>query len=580
MNRELIQFFWRILRPYRWLAVLGILFTAPVGALDAAIAAFLRPCIDGAIVNRSIAFTARVPLLIVLFTFIQGVCIYFSSYVNGWVGNRITFDTKKLLIHRLFLQNATYFDGTDSGQVLMRFSTDASTACAGLVLNVRYFLTRFFSSLSLVVVLLYNSWWLALIALIFVAIAFYPLRFMRRKMKGLVGMSQTSGAAETAFCHECHAGNRTVAAYNLQWQLEERYGDLMEEMFRVSLRMIRHSSWPSPVMHLIVSVGLAGVLGLGSYLVTAGLMSSGSFVAFIAALLLIYTPIKGIGTNVAGIQGAFLAAERVCEVLRRRPAVPLPDRHSQPLAFREGIEFRNVHFFYRPDRPVLRGIDLFVTAGEKVGIVGHSGSGKSTLIHLLLRLYDVSCGSISIDGNDVRRIPIGDLRQSIAIVFQDNFLFSGTVRKNILLGNPWANERELRAAVDAALLGDFVQSLPNGLDTEVGERGVLLSGGQRQRIAIARAIIKNAPIVVLDEATSALDSHSEAIVQRALDNLARNRTVFIIAHRISTVAAADRILVLNDGRVVECGTHNELLARRNGIYASLHRQQSSVRKVR
>jgi subfamily B ATP-binding cassette protein MsbA len=579
VNRELFQFFWRALRPYRWLAVLGILLTVPVGALDAAIAAILRPCIDGAIASKTIAFTANVPLLIILFTIIQGTCIYFSSYVNGWVGNRITFDIKRLLIQKLFLRDAAYFDETDSSRVLMRFSTDASTACAGLILNVRFFLTRFFSSLSLIIVLIYNSWWLALIALVFVAIAFYPLRFVRHKMKKLVEIGQTSSAAETAFCNECCAGNRTVAAYNLQNQLERQHGDLMEEMFRVSLRTTRHSSWPSPVMHLIVSVGLAGVLGLGSYLVTAGLMSSGSFVTFIAALLLLYTPIKGIGANVAGIQGAFLAAERIRETILYQPPIPLPSVLPRPLALRNRIEFLDVQFSYRPDRTVLCGVNLSVAVGEKVGIVGHSGSGKSTLIHLLLRLYDVSGGSIRVDGRDLRHIPIGDLRQSIAIVFQDNFLFSGTIRKNILLGNPRASEEELWAAVDAALLRDFVQSLPKGLDTEVGERGVLLSGGQKQRVAIARAIIKNAPIVVLDEATSALDSHSEAIIQCALDNLMRNRTVFIIAHRISTVTSADRILVLSEGRVAECGTHEKLLASKNGIYASLHRQQSSARKV-
>jgi subfamily B ATP-binding cassette protein MsbA len=574
VNRTLFQFFWRALRPYGWFALLGMLLTIPVGALDAAIAAFLRPCIDGAIARQNIAFAANVPLLIVLFTSVQGVCIYFSSYLNAWVGNRITFDTKKQLIRRLLFRSSAYFDGTDSGQVLLRFSTDASTACSGFILNARFFLTRLFSSLSLVIVLLYNSWWLASIAVAFVAIAFYPLRFVRRKMKNLVGINQTSGAAETVFCNECCVGNRTVAAYNLQGQLEKQHGELMGKMFRLSLRMARHSSWPSPAMHLIVSVGLAGVLGLGSYLVTAGLMSSGSFVAFVAALLLLYTPIKGIGANVAALQGSLLAAERVCEILQCPQQQPATD--PQPLALRKGIEFRDVHFSYGPDRAVLRGVALSVAAGEKIGIVGHSGCGKSTLIHLLLRLYDVSAGTIAIDGRDIRQIPIGDLRQSIAIVFQDNFLFSGTLRGNILLGNPRASESELGAAVEAALLGEFVQTLPNGLDTEVGERGVLLSGGQRQRVAIARAILKNAPIIVLDEATSALDIQSEAIVRRALDNLTRDRTVFIVAHRISAVANADRILVLRDGRVAESGSHSELLATANGIYASLHGRPGEI----
>jgi subfamily B ATP-binding cassette protein MsbA len=578
VNRELIIFFWRTLRPYGWLALLGILLTIPVGSLDAAIAAFLRPFIDEAIIGKNLAFSSRVPLLIILFTSFQGICIYFSSYVNAWVGNRITVDVKKKLVHKLLRQSAAYFDGTDSGQVLMRFSSDAGTACGGLIGNLRFFLTRFFSSVSLIAVLFYNSWWLALIALAFVAAAFYPLRFVRKKMKNLVGKNQITGASETMFCNECHAGNRTIAAYNLQGQREEQHGKLMDEIFRVSMRMARHASWPSPAMHLVVSLGLAGVLCLGSYLVSTGLLSSGSFVAFIAALLLLYTPIKGIGNNIAGLQGSILAAERVMETLLLEPAISPTPAAPRSLSLKSGIQLEDVHFSYGENRPVLRGLNLSIAAGETVGIVGHSGGGKTTLIHLLLRLYDVDRGSIRIDGRDIRDIAIGDLRQSIAIVFQDNYLFSGTIRENILLGSPLAGEEEVRAAVDAALLSEFVGTLPAGLHTEVGERGILLSGGQKQRVAIARAIIKNAPIVILDEATSSLDNRSEAIVQRALDNLMRHRTVLIIAHRLSTVAAADRILVLDGGSVAESGTHGELLALPNGIYSALHAQQWARRQ--
>ncbi|MDR2667703.1 MAG: ABC transporter ATP-binding protein/permease, partial [Puniceicoccales bacterium] len=559
MKRELRSFFSSAIKPYVWTALLGIILTLPVGLFDAAIAAFLRPCIDGAVGGNALAFSSMLPAIIIGFSTFQSVCIYFSAYVNALVGNRITLDMKKKLIARLLRQDSAYFDGTDSGHVLMRFSRDAETACEGLVANVRFFMTRMFSAISLVGVMLYNSWWLACIVLAFVAAAFYPLRFMRKKMRSLAGKRQLSGASATVFCNECFSGSRTIAAYNLQRQMEDRHGAIADEMFRVSMRMARHSSWPSPVMHVVISLGIAAIFALGGYLVPSGLMGSGSFVAFIAALLLLYTPIKGIGENVAGIHCALLAAERVMEALSLEPRIPAPvAKAAKTIEFRECISMENVKFAYGEGRYVLRGLNLTIRKGEKVGIVGHSGGGKTTVTNLLLRLYDVSDGRIAIDGNDIRQIPIGDLRQSIAIVFQDNYLFSGTIRQNILLGNPSASDDELQSAADAALLWEFVNGLNNGLDTEIGERGASLSGGQRQRVAIARAIIKGSPIVILDEATSALDNRSEAMVQQALNNLMADKTVLIIAHRLSTLAGADRVLVIDGGRVVESGAPNEL----------------------
>ncbi|MDR1435887.1 MAG: ABC transporter ATP-binding protein/permease [Puniceicoccales bacterium] len=575
VKRELRSFFFAAIGPYAWLALLGIILTLPVGLFDAAIASFLRPCIDSAVGGRGLAFASSLPAIIVGFSSFQGICIYSSSCVNALVGNRISLDVKKKLIGRLLAQDASYFDGTDSGHVLLRFSKDAETACEGLVAHLRFFLTRMVSAISLVAVMFFNSWWLALIALAFVAAAFYPLRFMRKKMRNLTGRRQLSGASETVFCNECFSGSRTIAAYNLQRQMRKRHEAIAEEMFRVSMRMARHSSWPSPVMHVVISFGIAGIFILGGYLVPSGLMGSGSFVAFVAAMLLLYTPIKGIGENIAGIHSALLAAERVTEALSIEPKVPAPaSREAKALQFKGQITVENVRFSYGGERSVLRGLSLTIGKGEKVGIVGRSGCGKTTITNLLLRLYDVSDGRIAIDGTDIRQIPIGDLRQSIAIVFQDNYLFSGTIRQNILLGKPYASDDELRAAVDAALLGEFVDSLPCGLDTEVGERGSLLSGGQRQRVAIGRAILKGAPIVILDEATSALDTSSEEMVQRALNNLMRERTVIIIAHRLSTLSDADRVVVIDGGRAIESGSHGELVALPNGLYAAFHARQN------
>jgi subfamily B ATP-binding cassette protein MsbA len=539
--------------------------------MEAVIAAVLRPYVDRVILGNDLMESTLIPIYIVLFTAVQGLCIFFAAYVNALVGNRISFTVKRQLFHKLLSLDADFFDRTDSGQVIMRFSHDADVAFANLINNGKFFLIRLFSSIGLTAVLLYNSSSLAIIALFIVAVAFFPLRMVRKKLRALTSKNEFSGASATVFYNETTMGNRTIIAYGLQQHQESRFNRLMDDMFRMSMRIVGHSNWISPVMHFIVSIGLALVLGLGGWLVVHGHMTGGSFASFIAALLLLYTPIKGIGNNLTAMQGALLAIGRIRDIMGTVPKIPndFTDK-SEPLNISGEIRFRDVHFAYQPQRPVLQGIDFTIPAGKTVGIVGNSGSGKSSLVYLLARLYDVCLGSIEVDGKDIRTVALAHLRQSMAMVFQDNFLFCGTIRENILLGNSKATEGELQHAVHAAYLGDFIATLPLGLDTPVGERGTLLSGGQRQRISIARAILRNSPIVILDEATSALDNQSEAIVQKALDNLTAGKTVLIIAHRLSTLAKADFIVVIEDGRVVESGTEEELLQISDGTFARLH----------
>ena len=326
-------------------------------------------------------------------------------------------------------------------------------------------------------------------------------------------------------------------------------------------------------MHIIISVGIGGVIGYGSYLIVNGTITSGNFVSFITALVMLYTPIKGIGKNFNNVQISFLAIERVMDILDMDPAVK--DRADARVLkqIEKGITFDDVTFEYVPGTPVLKNVNLNVRAGSTVAVVGNSGGGKTTLVNLLPRFYDVKSGAVKIDGQDIRSLTMESLRDKIAVVFQDNFLFEGTIRDNITLGKENASDEEISAALKMAYLDDFVAGLQNGVDTEIGERAALLSGGQRQRLAIARAFIKNAPIVILDEATSALDNKSEAVVQKAIDNLMQDRTVFVIAHRLSTVQNADKIVVVNDGRIVEEGTHEELLAIDNGAYKALYNAQ-------
>lgn len=327
------------------------------------------------------------------------------------------------------------------------------------------------------------------------------------------------------------------------------------------------------MMHVIVSVGIATAIGYGSHLIMTNQITSGNFVSFITALILLYTPVKNIGNNLNAVQFSFFSIEKIFEVLDSTPEIKDCENPVILTRNHNSIKFNDVNFEYVENVPVLKNINLSINKGETIAFVGNSGGGKTTIVNLIPRFYDVKSGSITIDDIDIRNISLESLRQNIAIVFQDNFLFSGTIRENILLGNECANDEQLNQAVKMAYLDDFISTLQDGLDTIIGERGVLLSGGQKQRVAIARAFLKNAPILILDEATSALDNKAEAVVQKAIDNLMKDKTVFVIAHRLSTIQNADKIVVINQGEIVEVGTHEDLLHIDNGAYKALYEMQ-------
>ena len=337
--------------------------------------------------------------------------------------------------------------------------------------------------------------------------------------------------------------------------------------------MIQRTSWLSPMMHVIVSVGIGLAIGYGSHLILTKQITSGNFVSFITALIMLYTPIKNLGNNFNAVQFSFMAIERVFNVLDAKPAIKDKPDAKILNGVHKSIDFEHVNFEYIKGKPVLKDINLKVNAGETIALVGNSGGGKSTIVSLIPRFYDVKSGSIKIDGLDIKDYTLKSLRANISVVFQDNFLFSGTIKENILLGKQNATDEEIHKALEMAYLDEFVKTLKDGINTYIGERGILLSGGQKQRVAIARAFIKNAPIVILDEATSALDNKSEAIVQKAIDNLMKDKTVFVIAHRLSTVQNAHRIAVINEGKLAELGSHEELMQIENGLYKNLYNMQ-------
>ena len=332
-------------------------------------------------------------------------------------------------------------------------------------------------------------------------------------------------------------------------------------------------------MHVIVSVGIGFAIGYGSHLIQTGAISSGNFVSFITALIMLYTPVKGLGGNVKGMQTAMLALERVMKNLEAKLyIIDKPDALTFE-GLKDNISFENVSFEYKKGVPVLKNISFVVNKGETMALVGNSGGGKSTIVNLIPRFYKIKQGKIKIDGIDIADYKLESLRNNISIVLQDNFLFAGTIKENILMGKPNATDEELNTAIQNACLEEFISTLDDGIETYIGERGVMLSGGQKQRIAIARAFIKNAPIVILDEATSALDNKSEAIVQQAIDNLMKDKTVFVIAHRLSTIRNADKIAVINEGELVELGNHDELMSIENGQYKALYDMQFKKQEI-
>ena len=339
------------------------------------------------------------------------------------------------------------------------------------------------------------------------------------------------------------------------------------------MKITQKTGWLSPMMHIMVSIGIAAVIGLGSYMIVNKTITSGNFVSFITALIMLYTPIKLLGNNAKNMQNALLALERVIKQIDAIPKIKDKENAKKLQGIENSIEFKNVNFEYKKNKPVLKDVSFTVQKGETFALVGNSGGGKSTIVNLIPRFYEIKSGEILIDGTDIRDLTLESLRENISIVFQDNFLFSGTIRDNIMLGNLNATEAELKEAIKDSYLGDFINSLEKGLDTNIGERGVLLSGGQKQRIGIARAFLKNAPILILDEATSALDNEAEKIVQQAIENLMKDRTVFVIAHRLTTVQNADRIAVIKNGELVELGNHQELIHIQDGVYSQLYESQ-------
>lgn len=568
-------------------AIVNLIIAIPLGLLDGVVALSLKPYLDfvvngnpehtwtflGVTVHSQAFLATIIPFGIVAFALFQGILKYTSNYLTDWTGQKISMSLKKDLFKKLTSMDPQFFDINSSGIVLTRFLTDPDTASKNIIDMLKSFIATFFGLIGLVGVLLYNSWKLAIIGVTIMAIAITPVTFIRKRIKRVSNATMVVGGNMTTNFNETFAGNKIMTAYNLQQDQNEKFDNQILEQFHLAMSLTKRVGWMSPIMYFVCSIGIALVMSYGNHLILTGQMTAGSFASFVTSLLLLYKPTKTLGNTLTNLQNIFVAMSRVFELFDLQPQIKSPENAIQLKGLDKSIDFKNVWFEYEEGTPVLKNFSLHVNKGETIALVGNSGGGKSTVVSLLPRFYDVKSGSIEFDGIDIRKFDLESLRNNISFVFQDNFLFSGTIKDNILMGNESATEEQLAKVIEMAHLDEFTYTLENGLDTIVGERGTMLSGGQRQRVAIARAMLKDAPIVILDEATSALDNKSEAIVQKALDNLIQNKTVFVIAHRLTTIKNADRIAVINDGELAELGTHDELIHIENGKYKYLYEMQ-------
>ncbi len=518
-----------------------------------------------------------VALAIVSANLLKGVGGYFSAYLMADVGQRVVMDVRNALYRHILDQSAAFFARRSSGQLMSRITNDVGQIQQAVSETIGDLLRESLALVGYVGLLFYYDAKLAIVFLTGAPLVIYPLVRLGQRLRRTTRRSQEELEHLSHVSAEAFTGHRIVKAFGTEAHEAARFARAASRLYRANMKVTAALSALPPVMEVLGGFGMAAALWYGVREIhsTPPQLTQGEFTSFIAALFLMYGPAKKLSRVNANLQQAMAASERIFETLDTHTEVT--DRPgARPLAgIEHSLDLQDVVFNYDDDRAhkILRGVSLRVRAGDMVAIVGRSGAGKTTLVNLLLRFYDVTSGSIAIDGVDIRDVTVASLRQQIGIVTQETVLFDDTIANNIAYGSAGASREAIEAAARAAHAHDFIAAMTAGYDTVIGERGQRLSGGQRQRLAIARALLKNSPILILDEATSSLDSESEHLVQNALANLMANRTSIVIAHRLSTIQRASQIVVLERGRIVEVGRHEELLGRPEGTYAKLYAMQ-------
>ena len=571
--------FWRLMyyvREYRLRLVFACLCSAGVAILMAVNAWLVEPVLDKIFIEKDEFLLVILPAVLLVVTMLRGSFAYGQAYLMSYVGNWLVADIRQQLFMQLMRLPVRFHDANTTGRLVSRVINDVNQMANAIPTILKDLFQQSLTFLAMLGVAFYQNWKLASILVFVVPLSSLVLVKISKRLRKLSTQGQESMGDMASVLKEAFSGIRIVKAYGKEELEGQRFEHTNLSFRRTLQKSAQVSAVASPLMEIIGGVGIAIIIWYGGYLVITTAMKPGAFFSFLTAMFMAYTPIKRLSNANQSIQNAIAAAQRVFDVLDLENETDKDIGKRSLPSIAQSLEFRDVSFQYEgSEDPALRHISLTIPVGEVVALVGSSGSGKSTLISLVPRFYRPTQGSILIDGYDIRQVARASLRRQIGIVSQETVLFDDTVKNNIAYGRPEATDEEVLQAARAAFAWEFIERMPMGLDTLVGENGVRMSGGQRQRLAIARAILRDPPILILDEATSSLDSESEKLVQGALSNLMKNRTTLVIAHRLSTVQHADRIVVLSKGQIVEVGTHEELL-KSNGHYTRLYHTQFAL----
>ncbi len=561
----------KLAKPHTPKFILAMLCMLVVGATTSALAFLVKPALDEIFLKKNADMLIWIPIAVVVIYLVKGACSYTQTILMNFIGQRIVADLRNKLYRQMQMQSLSFFTKNPTGILMSRITNDVGYVQGAVSEAVTSLMKDSFTLICLVFVIFYRDWQLAIIAMCVFPLTIYPIAKFGNKMRSIATRAQVTMGSLTTLLQETISGTRIVKAFSMEEYENRRFAQENEHLFKLALKSVSVSAISSPFMEFLGGIGIATIIFYGGYQVINGVSTPGTFFSFLTALIMLYEPVKRL-TNVNNtIQQGIAGANRVFSIIDMVPDIRNVTNAIDLPKISRGIDIQDVTFRYE-ETPVLKNIDISIKAGEVVAFVGMSGGGKTTLVNLIPRFYEVVEGRIMIDGHDIRDVTIESLRGQIGIVTQQTILFNDTVRNNIAYGDIEKTEENIVQAARAANAHDFIMNLPKGYDTVIGEQGAKLSGGERQRISIARALLKDAPILILDEATSSLDTEAEIEVQDALENLMKGRTTLIIAHRLSTIRNAHRIMVLAKGEIVEEGTHESLMEKR-GEYFKFYNMQ-------
>jgi len=574
LYKRLLEF----LKPYSGRLIGAMICMVFLAATTAGMAWLLQPALDHALSGERPEYIYLIPGAVIGLYVVKGTAYFGQAYLMGWIGQRVIYDLRDKIYTALSNQSLSFFAHRKTGEILARISYDVTLVQSAVSTSVTALMRDTMTIIFLIGVIFYQDYLLALIAMAVFPLVIYPILRFGRKMRSATFDGQVVMGQMSSLVEETIGGIRVVKAFGMEDYEQGRFRSLIGGFMKHQMRVFRVNALSFPIMELVAGFGIAGVLLYGGLRVASGEATAGTLMSFLAAVIMLYEPVKRLSGANNQIQQGLAAAERIFDVLDEEVAVQDVENAKKLPDFSKSVQFRSVQLSYSgSSKPVLSGINLEVKAGEVVALVGRSGAGKSSLANLVPRFMDVSEGQVLVDGHDVREVTQASLRQQTALVTQDVVLFNDTVLNNIAYGHVDIDKARVEEIAKAANAHEFISKLPQGYDTMVGERGVILSGGQRQRLSLARALLKDAPILILDEATSSLDTESERLVQQAIDRLMKGRTVIVIAHRLSTIRHADKIVVLDEGGIAQQGRHEELL-QQGGLYAELYHMQFESQK--